>query len=157
MADFVVNLAGLSAAEAAVRYALERVVHDPDFRWHMLHTHTLRLCLIAEAERRGLPVEAVEADLQKAIAKRGRRDGEPYVVRLERERDELEQKLAETKCKRQPNAPAVDDIQAADLSFYYKRLDHVLGWLNDHYRHTAQLRPVGRDELARLAEAIGVH
>lgn len=59
----------VSPHEAAVVYILHRTKVDADFRWHMTLTQSLRLCMIAEAKRRGVTVESVEAEIYQAEPK----------------------------------------------------------------------------------------
>ena len=71
----------LSPADAAVKYLLDRIQHDPDLRWLMLHSEAFYLLCAAEAARTGETLEVVEArrvlDLQPPHDQR-----EPEVVRL---------------------------------------------------------------------------
>lgn len=57
----------MSKTREAIRYALQRVVTDPDFRWHMMHTQTLRLLIQAEAEYRRVDEDVVESELTADI------------------------------------------------------------------------------------------
>lgn len=57
------------AAMAAVRYALDRVQTDADFRHHMLHTQTMRLMVHAEAMDRGEYEEVVMTRRQEWLRK----------------------------------------------------------------------------------------
>jgi hypothetical protein len=58
----------------AVRYALDRVQTDPEFRWHMLATETFRRLVKAEAKHLGKPEDEVrrlrEVDAQPDYRKR---------------------------------------------------------------------------------------
>jgi len=47
-------------AEKAIVHLLTRVKEEANFRHYMLGTESLRLCLKADAERRGLPPEEIE-------------------------------------------------------------------------------------------------
>lgn len=88
MSETVIDDRGLSAAEAAVRYALERTVRDPQFRWHMIGTETLARLICAEAERRGVSEDDVESALLAAIAKQPCE--QPLEQELQHRIDELE-------------------------------------------------------------------
>jgi hypothetical protein len=44
---------------SAIRYVLNRVQSDPEFRWHMDHTEAHAQLIAAEAEFVGMTVEAV--------------------------------------------------------------------------------------------------
>jgi hypothetical protein len=50
-------------AAEAVCYILQRVVNDRKFSYCMIGTEALHKCLAADAERRGMTVDAVEQDL----------------------------------------------------------------------------------------------
>lgn len=52
----------LGSADRAVKYLLDRVQHDANLRWYMLHTQAYQLLLDAEAARRGMSPEAVELE-----------------------------------------------------------------------------------------------
>lgn len=59
----------------AVRYALNRVQTDPEFRWHMLHTETFERLVLAESAYTGRPKEEVsEARMQDRQPEYRRRD-----------------------------------------------------------------------------------
>lgn len=73
MADFTTPVdERLLRASQAVSHCLNRVVHDPDFRWHMLGTQSLHELLEARAALWGQTPEESEADLMKSI------DARPY-------------------------------------------------------------------------------
>ena len=83
-------MSDITTAESAVRYALERVVRDPDFRWLMLHTATLEKMIAAEAERRGVEPAEVERDLYVAIDKAAPKQRDPRIPTLQKRVEELE-------------------------------------------------------------------
>lgn len=77
-------------AEYAVHYILERCRNDANFRWYMLHSETMRLCLRAEAKRLGQPESVLETHYSKP-SRRG--DDVPDVVRLRRLTEDLERNV----------------------------------------------------------------
>lgn len=55
--------AGLTAAEGAVAYLVQRLKADADLRHHMLHTEAMAWLFAAESLRTGTPAEAMEAEI----------------------------------------------------------------------------------------------
>lgn len=78
-----------TSAEFAVRYALSRVITDPDFRWHMLGTETLRLMIRAEAERRGIAEEEFESEFLAAVERHAPEQSKPQIIAAREEADRL--------------------------------------------------------------------
>ncbi|GAA4443023.1 hypothetical protein [Bremerella cremea] len=73
------NEGNMTAAETAVLKILQRVATSRDFSWLMAGTETLRLCLVAEAQRLGTSADDVEEKLSAAMMRddeRRRRQGE---------------------------------------------------------------------------------
>jgi hypothetical protein len=54
MPDFAAPAVIGSPADKAVAYLLARCQHDVNFQFYMLGTESLRLCLVAEADRLGV-------------------------------------------------------------------------------------------------------
>jgi hypothetical protein len=74
MPDFhVVPIETATPAQQAVHYILQRVVNDRNFSWYMWHTQSLRLCLLAEADRVGMTEAEVEKQLSVASEKANER------------------------------------------------------------------------------------
>lgn len=77
-------------AKEAIRYALDRVQTDADFRWHMLDTQTMRLLVQAEAAIRGEEEEAVMQRRREWVRKHEDPLGQLYRARERIERMERE-------------------------------------------------------------------
>lgn len=60
MTDFETPTIEGTAAEKAVIHIITRVRRDPNFRYYMLGTESLALCLKADAERRGESPEVIK-------------------------------------------------------------------------------------------------
>jgi hypothetical protein len=109
--------ATLTIHEEAVRHILRRIVDDVN----MTATESLRLCVLAEAERAGKTEEDVERRLWLAIEQRlERKPAEPEVVVLRKELEEL----------RGAQTPEVEDVCVHDGDAPYERLWALEDWLH---------------------------
>lgn len=129
-------------AEQAVAYVLNRVVYDADVRWHMMGTETLRRCLIAEAERTGLPEYEVEARLAKRI--KGRRQEKAKLVEARERIEELEYASG--------NANRINELEGSVefLRAENKRLQEIVDRMTQQIEVWAE-QATEPDSLRRLA------
>jgi len=103
--EFWLNTDGMSPPEAAAAWAIERVKNDANFRWYMIGTHTLYLCVEAEASRRGVSKDVVEREISTACE----RQREPDIVVLRKQLEEAESKFGGVfACD--PDPPASEEV-----------------------------------------------
>jgi hypothetical protein len=82
---------GLTAAEAAVNYLLQRIQVDADLRWIMVGTEAYARLCVAEHERTGTPLETIRTAY--ATPPERLRGEKPKLIRYRTLVDEIE-KLA---------------------------------------------------------------
>jgi len=87
MPDFEAPVANGTAADNAVAYILKRVKRDANFRHYMLGTEALRLCLVADAERHGLPTDGISSISNAPPAQT---EDKPDILELRKQMDNID-------------------------------------------------------------------
>ena len=93
----------LTKSEKAIKHILNRVVESRNYSWYMWGTESLSLCLEAEAERRGITRDELQAEIHKRSVDLDQHYNETdreerteaEVVVLRRRVEELENQLAQ--------------------------------------------------------------
>jgi len=85
--ETIITEPGLSSAEAAVSYLLQRIRLDADLRYHMVGTEAFSRLCAAEAERAGEAASLVISEFSTAAPHR--RDEVPALLHCQRLLDQI--------------------------------------------------------------------